>query len=270
MDLKNSKQFLARFNDYTARFDHLKKPDWFENRVLGMKAAIMHPDFTSDIATLMLCDKESVLKHYIILRAYLCYDYGFEPDVIESFILFATSRNFDDLSPMRQVDGISVVDFKNKEMHPSENPKEVFDEYINKYNKISPHIYLRLGRSVSRKDVQWFLDEYWDRYIDNKINTLPPLKYERVPKTLPRDATIYAMHKSGMKSSEIVDSIHKQFGGKVLEYTYIYKVKKSFKPEHEYFKLINKQIKSYSDNHSSRPLLNFDKDKKDVFYLTNN
>jgi hypothetical protein len=267
MDLETSSKFLHQFDEYIKRFDQLKKPPWYKNRILGIRAAIMHPDFSTDIATLMICEPESVLKLYIQLRSHLCTDYGYDPDVVESFLLYATGRNFDDLSPLRQVDGISVVDFEQREMQPAENPREVFDAYINKYDKVSPHIYIRLGRSVNKNDVEWFIDQYWDKYIDNKINTLPPLKYQRVPNTLFRDTMIYAMYKSGMKSSEIVVKIQKQFGGKQLEFSYIYKVEKALRPQYSYLSRANNQAKEYYGKQLLKPRLNF---KNDTFYLTEN
>lgn len=272
MDLAASKKFLAKYDEYLKTLDNInysKRPEWYDNRVLGMRAAIMHPDFTTDIATLSKCNRESVLRYYISIRAYLCMDYGFDPEVVESFLLYATSGDMNHMSPIRQVDGISVVDFEKEEMYPSPNPKEVFKAY-QEYNKISPHVYLRFGRSVERKDIEWFLEQFWDDLIASQIDTLPPLKFKRVPKTLFRDAAIYAQHKSGLKSSDIVKNILSEFKGtKQIEQSYVYSVVKKLKPAHGYFALINEQIKGYLDN-GIEPHLHFEKDEDQLFYLLKN
>lgn len=264
MTLSDSQKLIDEYDEFLKELDQLSKPPWYENKMLGIKAGMMHPDFIADIDLLKFCDEKSVMRLYLEVRAHLCMDYGYDPEVVESFLSYAISKDISELSPIRQQDGMSVVDFEAKEMQPSQDPKKVFVQYERAGN-IFPHVYIRLGRSVKRNDIEWFMDQYWDKYIDPYINTLPPVRYSRVPGTLMRDTVAYHLHVDGMKAGDVIDYIEKKFG-KRLASSYYSKIVRDSKPKHNYMRSA-KMSKSTLVGIDYRPNLMFNKNDLYPFYL---
>jgi len=232
------------FRQFLGKFDSPKYPPWMKRKAEGMFQSVAHPDFNRDLGMLFYCDPKSIEKNSDILMHYFSLQYGVAVEIAETWIQLLITRSGHLFDNAYQISPTLLFDDDMKMAWPSDDPKTQYKQMQiqSKLDERNGYIVnLRIGRSSTKQDVKWLLDELWEKDIEPRLNKAGSLNIRQKPEYL-RDSTAYSLYKNGKSMKEIANIIDDKFplspdlknpdAVRVIDVVYIRKIISRFKPEY--------------------------------------
>ncbi len=216
MDEDDRKQLNKILDQYLHQYDSSKFPPWFKRKREGMLQVMSNPDFDKDISSLWFCSVDSILNNYGKLLGYFVRNYGLDAEVVETWLRMVMTGQMELMQENYQLAPPLLFSDEEQVAWPSDNPKQ---EYINMMKDPFTQgsvVNLRIGRSATKEDVKWLIDQAWDTNIVPRLNKVKPPKTIRSKPKYLRNSTIYYLYKKGMSAGEIVRHMDKHFPTKEL------------------------------------------------------
>lgn len=256
---------------YKARLERYKsgnQPPWAKRKTQDIARSLAHPDIYRDLMILMCCTNESVMKIHTLLIDYFVKTYGMSDEMAESWVLFFATGNEEAIVSTKQIDGVRYYNDDLKIAGPSNDGSESYLRIVEDRSRKDPHINIRIGRSATRTDIEWFISEYWEKSIEP--NLAKSNNKQTRNKKLLRNSTIYALSKQGLKSKAIQDYINDNANyGEYVELSTISNLIKEFKPPRDWFIEAYKVLEKEAQNGNKTAAFNigFSKNPEPHFTL---
>lgn len=216
MNEADRERFNKILDKYLHQYDSGKYPPWFKRKREGILQVISNPDFDKDISTLWYVKVDSIMENYGKLLGYFVRNYGVDAEIVETWLRMVMTGQMELMQEYFQLAPPMMFSDELEEAWPSDNPKQ---EYINMmkdpFSKGSV-VNIRVGRSATKEDVKWLIDEAWDSDIEPRLNKVKPPKTIRSKPKYLRNSTMYYLHKKGMSAGKIVKYMDKNFPTKEL------------------------------------------------------
>jgi hypothetical protein len=256
---------------YEARLKRYKsgnQPPWAKRKAQDIARSLAHPDIYRNLVILACCTNTSVIAIHALLIDYFIKTYGMSDEMAESWVLFFATGSEDAIISTKQIDGVRFYNDDLKIAGPSNNESESYLRIMEDRSRKDPHINIRIGRSATRTDIEWFISEYWDKSIEPKL-AKSKTKQTRNKKLL-RNSTIYTLSKQGLKTKAIQDYIYDDVNyGELVELSTISNVIKEFKPPRDWFSEAYKILEEEAQNGNKNAVFNigFSKEPEPHFTL---
>jgi len=237
--LQATQQFRDNFNKvYSERLKKhkgYKDPPWADRKNQEIVRSLAHPQINRDLGIMLLCRKESILAIHQVLIEYLVKNYALSFETAESWVLYFATRSIKAILPTTQIDGVRFFNDELKIAGPGVDKKLAYKNLQDDIKRGDPYVNIRIGRSATKQDAQWFLDRYWEKHIAPVIKLPYQAPEQREKRKLLRNSTIYALHENCIKVRNIQNYIADNFD-EAVEESAIRKVLKEFKPPVDLFK----------------------------------
>lgn len=216
MNEEDRKRLNKILDRYLHQYDSDKFPPWFKRKREGMLQVMSNPDFDKDISTLWWRSVDSILENYSKLLGYFVRNYGVDAEVVETWLRFVMTGQMELLQEHFQLAPPLLFSDEEQAAWPSDNPKQEYTNMMKDPFVQGSVVNLRIGRSATKEDVKWLLDQAWKTNIEPRLNKVhPPKTIRSKPKYL-RNSTIYYLHKKGLSAGEIARHMDKNFPTKEL------------------------------------------------------
>lgn len=249
---------------YTSEFDFLadiprkdknKYPPWAIRKYIEMSNALLHPDLSKELRILSYCTIDSVFLARKLLQSYFSWSYNLTTETSYSLVMFFAGEDFSILSPFSQIDGISFQ--ADRFDGPTSNPEvldndAISDVFRSEIESEYKSVNIRLGNSVHKSDIVWFIKKYW-KDIEPLMNRLEIDNQQIRPRNeARRNITEYAMRNRKISTIER-NGAHRTSGRPVPDYDTLNAGYKQVKPNakknaSDLFSIVHEQL-SHSLTH---------------------
>lgn len=250
---------------YTLRYSFLadvpkkdknKYPPWATRKYIEMSSCLLHPDLSKELQILSYCTPDSVFLNRHILQSYFAWSYKLTTETSHSLVMYFAGEDFAILSPFSQLDGVT---FHSENLDGPASDPDTYD--LNAVSEMLREdiqsayepVTLRIGKGVHKKDVIWFINEYW-KDIESQIER-PEIDGKQIR---PRDETMrnileYNMRKNKVSNKERIHT-HKVNGDPFPDYDVLNGAYKQTKPNakknnYDLFSIVFEQLSQSLTHH---------------------